>query len=109
MVGRWPQLRFHRVSSRRENRPGFYPPTHPTELNAFRNAVKTGTVSLHCTPPERAERVSKRDENRRLESQDRSQEPIGMGSWLFPSSLCNFTSYEFSTHPGAQIWGVCDG
>ena len=42
MVGRWRQLRFHRVSSRRENRPGF----------------RAGE------PPERAQRVSKRRENR---------------------------------------------
>src|SRR6516164_9218696 len=35
----------------------------PSQLNAFRNAMKTGTVSERGRPPERPERVSKRDEN----------------------------------------------
>src|SRR6516164_1749502 len=74
---------------------------HP-HLNAFRNAVKTGGVSWQGRPPHRPERVSKRRENRRLGSQERSQEPIGMGSWLFSSNLCNFSSCECRTHSGAD-------
>ena len=35
----------------------------PSQLYAFRNAMKTGTVSERGRPPERPERVSKRDEN----------------------------------------------
>src|SRR6516164_3722760 len=38
------------------------PPSTP--LIAFRNAVKTGRLSLQGRPPDTPERVSKRDENR---------------------------------------------
>ena len=69
---------------------------------AFRNAVKTGPVSEQGRPPERPERVSKRRENRRLAGQERSQEPIVMGSWLFSSNACNISSCEPCTHPGAD-------
>ena len=69
---------------------------------AFRNAVKTGPVSEQGRPPERPERVSKRRENRRLAGQERSQEPIVMGSWLFSSNACNISSCEPWTHPGAH-------
>src|SRR6516164_3045034 len=74
---------------------------HPP-LNAFRNAVKTGGVSLQGRPPHRPERVSKRRENRRLGCQERTQEPIVMGSWLFSSNACNISSCELWTHPGAH-------
>ena len=32
-----------------------------------------------------------------------------MGSWLFSSSPCNISSCELGPHPGAQVWGMCDG
>jgi hypothetical protein len=70
----------HRVSKCRENRPGF----------------RAGET------PERAQRLSKRRENRRLGGQERSQEPIAMGSWLFSSKRCNFSACELGTHPGAH-------
>ena len=79
-----------RVSQSRENRPRCYPPTDtPTELNAFRNALKTASDSLQCTPLGRAERVLKRRENRQ-DSGRQSQDARRPTLWLpdyFPRSL----------------------
>ena len=57
--------RHERVSKRREIRPGFIAShTPPTDLNAFRNAVKTEGESRHHIHPHTPERISKRRENR---------------------------------------------
>jgi len=92
--------RAQRVSKLVENRTGFvavHPPV--SELNAFRNAVKTGPVQLAAPASARVSRVS---------TAGRSQEPISMGSWLFSTSPCRIWPYTIDPHPGAQVWGTCD-